>query len=566
MRKKKSFAVGLICISVSFILAFTLSLPTTREKRIIFDSSYGEEIVTLQGSYWEVPDAEYAVLICPGYSCDRQKWRPMADLLVANGYTTMSFDYSGQGASGGTIGFDNARTDNIPKEIDDAAELLHSISGIDYDHMILIGHSMGGRSILRLMYDYNSPEAVTETTKKDIGNIILMSAEVNYHYNAQASLFAGTSDDAEEPWHSYNPSYIEGTNVYIYGSTADDIVSDEDVLSVYARLGGQNVPESGEWASVQINELGSKITLGICGGTLHSYEMYSPKFAAYVNSALTDISGKTSTYPAWELSFVYLSWFFGLVGISLFLHAISHGSKWLAEDSYPVLEDSKKFLIWKAIMWVPGTIAALIICCLCVIMPFGSPVMNIPYMCFIAGYGIVMMFAYRKGKFKGTNGKLPPFSFKRKTGGKELAKCISVTAAVCFFVWFVLRATMYRLIPLNFRLFWVMFAAVIMAVGYYVSGCENDMLDKANASRKVRIIYNIIQYVPLFLLIAFYMALKSYSGMIGQVQNTVLMYVFCIPLGDYIKKKTGSRGVGAVVTAFLFQTLMITSAALISMF
>lgn len=562
----KSGIAGLVCIIISFLLAFTLNIPTMNEKTISFSSVYGDDAVSLKGSYWQVEGSDYAVLICPGYSCDRQKWRPMADLFVKNGYTTMSFDYSGQGASSGNIGFDNAKTDNIPVEIDDALEVLHELSGIDYENIILVGHSMGGRSILRLMYDYNDPAAETTVEYKPVSNIILMSAEVNYNFNAQASLFAGTTDDAEEPWHSYSAQCLNGVNAYIYGSTADDIVSDEDVLALFARIGGKDAPASGRFEAAQINELGSKLTLGITGGILHSYEMYSPEFASYVNAALEDISGNESVYPAWEFLFVYFAWFLGLAGVLLLIRALDKDSAWVAEDSVPVLTDAKAFLKRKALMWLPGTLAALIVCCVCVCMPFGSPVMNIPYMCFIAGYGLVMLLAYRKGSFKGTEGKLPKLSFKSKASGRELAVCVCVSVLVCFFVWYVLRATMYRLIPLNFRLFWVCFAAVLMAVGYYVSGCENDMLEKAGASRKVIIIYNLIQYVPLFLLIAFYLVLKSYSGMIGQIQNTILMYIFCIPLGNYIKKRSGSRAVGAVVTAFLFQTLMITSAALISMF
>ena len=41
--------------------------------------------------------------------------------------------------------------------------------------------------------------AITTVIKREIGNVILISPEVNYNYNAQASLFAGTSDEFEEP-------------------------------------------------------------------------------------------------------------------------------------------------------------------------------------------------------------------------------------------------------------------------------------------------------------------------------------------------------------------------------
>ncbi|MCQ2540569.1 MAG: lysophospholipase [Acetatifactor sp.] len=487
------------------------------------------------------------------------------NLFAVNGYAVMSFDYSGQGASSGTIGFDNAKTDAIPVQIADAVEELHRLSGIDYDHIILVGHSMGGRSILRLLYDYNSPDAQTTVEPRQVRAAILLSPEVNYEFNAQASLFAGTSDASEEPWKSYDPSCIGSTDVYLYGSTGDDIVSDEDVLAIFARIGGEDVPESGCYSDTQYNESGSIISVGVVSGVLHSYEMYSPKFAALVNDALADITGKGGKYPAKELSLIYVMWFLGLAGLGLSLSGANGSQTWMTEQEFPVLEDPGAFLKRKVLMWIPGVIAAVLLCCVCVCMPFGSPVMNIPYLCFIAGYGVVMLWAYRKGTFPGVKGKLPKPGH-RTLSKKDLFVSLGALTFYCFAVWYILRASMYRLIPFNARLFWVCFAAVFMAIGYYVSGVENDMLKAAGASRKVKLLYNLNQYVPLLLLVLFYMVLKSYSGMIGQVQNMLLMYIFCIPMGDFLKMKTGSRLTGAVVTGFLFQTLMITSAALISMF
>ncbi len=559
MRKKT--LIGVICLALSFAMLFVLSLPTLGGKDVSFASTYKESPVTLKGTYWDA-GGEYAVLICPGYSCDRQKWRPMADVFVASGFSTLAFDYSGQGASSGTIGFDNAKTDAIPVQIDAAIEELHTLSGVPYENIILMGHSMGGRSIIRLLDDYNDPNAETSLAPREIGNAILFSPEVNYHFNAQASLFAGTSDDAEEPWKSLQDSCIAGTNVYLYGSTADDIVSDEDVLAIYRHLGGTNAPESGTFEGSMVNTAGSKLTVGVTSGVLHSYQMYSPKFVRYLNEALSDITGKTVSYSAGKIGLVYAGWFTGLLGLLLTLMGLNADGRTAVTDVVPQLLDARKFLLRKCLMWLPGTLVAVVICCITVCMPFGSPVMNTPYMCFIAGYGIVMCFAYRKGTFKGTSGKLPKLSWKANK--QELLPCILVAAGLCFFVWFVLRATMYRLIPINARLFWVAFATVIMSVGYYVSGCESDMLQ--GATGKVRFLYNLIQYVPLFLLVGFYLVLKSYSGLIGQVQNLILMYIFCIPMGNFIRRKTGSRLYGAVFTAFLFQTLMITSAALISMF
>ncbi len=570
-------------MAVSMGIFILLNLPTFHEEVFTFDSDYKGKPVVLEASYYEAPDAEYAVLICPGYSCDRQKWRPMANLFVEDGLSVMTFDYAGQGASKGTIGFDNAKTDAIPKEIDDAAAMLHEISGIDYDHMILMGHSMGGRAILRLLYDYNDPTAETEVTPKDINSVILFSPEVNYEFSAQASLFAGTSDAEDPIWSGFGADSIGMTNLFIYGSTADDIVSESDVLTIYSRVSGEKCPDKGKYEAVTANEMGTITGVGVTGGVLHSYQMYSPKFGRFANEALRIIDdGIPAEYGSWHFSLIYCGWAFALLGIGCFFAGISkfegfHANnkhegtgkdeKSAGNDRGPVLIDSKKYLLHKLLLWIPGLIVAFLLCSLFVVMPFGSPVMNLPYMVCIAGYGLVMLWAYRKGRFKGTEGKLPGLGFKVKIGdGRAFAGGIAICALTCFFVWYVMRATMYRLIPLNFRLFYVLAAAVLMAAGYYVSGQESDMLDRAGASLKVRVLYQLIQYVPLFLLVIFYLAIGSLSGMIGQIQNMVLMYIFCIPLGRFVEKLTGSRILGAMISAFTFQTLMITSAALIAMF
>ncbi len=575
MKNKKNLILlisGLVSILLSTILIFISSFHTIGGKEIHFDSTYKNDEVSLSATYFEKKDAKYAVLICPGYSCDRAKWRPMANVFLANNMSVMTFDYSGQGNSFGRIGFDNAKTDEIPKEIDDALTYLHNISSIDYENIILMGHSMGGRSILRLLYDYNIEGAETTLVKKNIKNVILFSPEVNYKHSAQASLFASTDDENDYPWKDYGPSAIKDCNVYLYGSTADDVVSDYDILRISERLIGEKVQEKGTASFSKSNEYGGKITVGISNGVLHSYQMYSPQFSQYLMNAISDITSISSTYPSFIISFVYIGWFFALAGIFLTLFSlnstpsIAKEGEIVFEESLPVIENEKTFLLRKLLLWLPGLLVGVLICCICVVLPFGSPVMNIPYMCCIAGYGLVLLFFYRKGNFKGTKGKLPKPSFKIHSSKKDIIQCILVSLGIIIFAWYVLKMSMYNLLPFNIRQFWLFFATVLMSVGYYISGVEGDMLKKANAKPYIVILYNLIQYVALFLFVLFYLAIQSYSGFIGQIQNLILMYVLTIPLGNFITKKLNNRLYGSLISAFLFQALMITSAAIIAIF
>ncbi len=566
------FIIGIVSIVASIIFSIISSYNSFGGQEISFASTYKDDEVTLKGTYFEKKNAKYAVLICPGYSCDRAKWRPMANAFLMNNMSVMTFDYSGQGESYGRIGFDNAKTDAIPKEIDDALNFLHQKSNIDYENIILMGHSMGGRSILRLMYDYNMDDATTKLEKKNIKNIILFSPEVNYEHNAQASLFASTNDESEYPWVNYSPEAIKDTNVYLFGSTADDVVSSYDILRISEKLSGQNAPiERGTTDFSVTNSYGGKITVGVTSGILHSYQMYSYKFANYVNASISDITNTSSVYPSIFITFIYFSWAFALIGIGFSLFSLTYIPKGEVEenlnpyhDEIPTLVSEKDFLLRKLLLWLPGLVIGVIICCICVVLPFGSPVMNIPYMCCIAGYGLTMLFFYRKGKLKGTEGKLPRITFKVKTNKKNIIECVIVVLGICGFSWFILKMSMYNLIPWNIRIFWLVFATILMSVGYYISGVETDMLKKAKVKTRTYILYNLIQYVALFLFVLFYLAIRSYSGFIGQMQNMILMYVLTLPLGSYLGRKLDNRLYGALLSSFLFQGIMITSAAIIA--
>ncbi len=571
MRKKNSLIVlltGLGMMLFSLIICILATKETFGGKNLSFDSSYKEKRVTLKANYYEKKDADYALLLCPGYSCDRAKWRVMMNVVLSSNVSVMTFDYSGQGGSYGKIGFDNAKTDDIPTQIDDALKMLHSLSKIEYENIILMGHSMGGRSILRLMYDYHVVDADTKLEKKNVKNIILFSPEVNYKHNAQASLFASTDDENEYPWKDYSSKAIEGIDVYLYGSTADDVVSSYDILRIGERLADKKTIEEGCIDFVMTNERGGKVTIGVTSLVLHSYQMYSTRFADYLVSSLKNITGREISYPTWIVSCIYIGWIFALVGIFLSLFSLSMKDEKQETDFVAEVEivNMRSFLLNKLFLWIPGLLIGGLICSLCVVLPFGSPVMNIPYMCLIAGYGILLFILYRIGKVKGTSGKMERISFKAKAKRKEIILAILVPCFFSFYVWFILKMTMYNLLPFNIRLFWLVFSTLLMSIGYYVSSYEEDLLKKANAKKSILVLYNLIQYSALFLFVFFYLAIKSYSGFIGQMQNMLLMYALTLPLGNYVKRKIHSRLYGAIVSSFLFQAIMITSAAIISVF
>lgn len=564
--KKILLTLGAGLLMAAMLMGMLIVAPLKNEKRITFESSYKGRQVMLCGGYFEVPNAEYGVVLCPGYSCDRQKMNATAALFVKNGFSVFSFDYAGQGESGGTIGFDNAKTDAIAQEIADAMDAFHELSGISYEKTVLFGHSMGGRSILRLLYDCSNPEAVTNIVKRPVGYAILSSPDVNYHFNAQASLFSGASDAVEEPWASYSASNAAGTQIFLYGSTGDDIVTHRDIWEIYRHLGGTSGQREGVGKDWCINDTGSKVTVEVVPGVLHSFQFYSADFARMLNEACSDISGKPAAYPAGAFYGIYLSWICACIGALLITKTLSYGQDGGNAETVPVIYNMRRFLRAKALLWIPGVIFAFGVCCICVVSPWGSPIMNVPYMCFIAGYGIVMLLCYRRGRFPGASGKLPRPHFRFGCAQGKAIVPITVVALLTFAGWFTLRCTVFRLFPFNFRLVWWLFAGLLMTIGYYVSGVEEDMLTNAGASGAVRLLYATINYIPLLLFAGFYLVIRSYSGLVQQLINLALMYILFIPMGEYLKKALRNSLAGAMLSAFLFQGMMLTSASLIALF
>ncbi|MCQ2431754.1 MAG: alpha/beta hydrolase [Clostridia bacterium] len=549
--------IGLILMLCSLIGIFIINLPTMKEDVLRFDSVYEGRTTNLEASYYEVSGAGYAALICPGFSCDRQKLRTIADQFVSAGITTMTFDYSGQGASDGVIGFNNAKTNHIPTEIHDALVLLHERSGIPYDHIILAGHSMGGRSILKLF--------TLDFYREPVGAAMLIAPEVDYVFSLQSSIFAGTTDAEEAPWDTYNGQYTAGTDIYLISSTFDDTVSHKSTIELFKRLGGETDKSRGTVTPMisTINEYGSNISLCVVPGALHSYQMYAPQIKSVLNQAITDFTGIPTHYSPWAAYLLYLLWFIGFAGAYLILGELTPAAT-VSAGEIPVLDDFGTFIRRKALLWIPALLVMFLICCISVVMPFGSPVLNIIFMGSIAGYGAVLLLAYRKGRFRGTHGHLPKPTLKIRRDG--LLVTLSVLVCMVIYMVYAVRTGLYRVMPFNFRtLFWIL-AGGAMTIGYYVSGAETDMLAAAGVSRGKRLLYQLIQYVPILLYTVSYIALGSFSGLVEQMQNLMFMYVFALPLGRFFRIRTGNRLFGAAVTAFVFQAMMLMSTALIAVF
>ena len=525
MKNKIIFALAVVLVILSLIVLSVILKETNNAQIIKFNS--GDE--TLVASYYPVANSEKAILLCGGFSSDQAMLRPLANLAVSSGLSAMTFDYVGHGKSSGAIGFDNATNGQTVREIKLAIEKLKSLTALEDEDIILLGHSMGARALLELL--------VTSSYPAEYEQVILLSPQINYDNNTQSSTFTGVNDSVIAPWKDLDGKLLNNTKITLIGSTADDIVSPFSANEIYERIKQDN-----------------DVSLSLVDGVYHSYMVYSVAVASEIKEHCSYFTDDVSS-----LRIMYLSWFAIIIGLILALLSLEKLLSTNAEVLH--LVNFKKFIIFKLILWLPSLVVMAIIAVISVLMPFGSPIMSIIFIGGIAGYGVSSLIVYKKGKMRGV-AVLPKTLKKEKLKGRNIALSIVIFLSVLYVFVLGLSSGLYNLFPLNFRMFWLLVASAAMSVGFYISSQEGLMLKTSKVSMVV--IYNIVQYVLLALMAIAYLALESYSGLIGLIQNLFLLYI-SIFAGNCISRLTNTL-YGSIASAILFQCSMMTATCLMVVF
>ena len=532
-RKNNSLLViGIALLLCSLAVLFCVGMPTMQGERI----SFSVDETSLHATYYSVEGSQQAVLLCGGFSSDQQMLRPLANLFVKSGISAMTFDYSGHGRSFGTVGFDNATNGQIAKEISSAMEKLCDLSKLEEPskNLIMVGHSMGGRSILELF---------SGKTKPSCKEIILLSPQINYDNNTQSTAFTGVNDAEVEPWKSLCANDLMNIPVTLIGSGSDDIVSTQSMTEIYNRISDRGAQKN--------------VSLTMVDGVLHSYMPYSTQVAKGIFEHLG--MPDTSAFP---LAMTYGAVLVSAIALFMILCVVNTKLENQSETQSIVLVNYKKFIIRKIMIFIPSLIVMVMIACLAVFIPFGAPIMSISFIGGIAGYGIISLLTYHFGKMAGVKGRLAlRCKIKHK---RNLWIVIAVLVIALLLFDFILGSCLYGLLPLNMRLFWLVVAGAVMSIGFYVGNFESDMLKNSGASLRQVFGYNVVQYLLLFLMAIGYIAIGSYSGLVGLLQNLILMYV-CIFIGNIISKLTNTL-VGSLATGFLFQATILTSTCLMVVF
>ena len=479
-----------------------------------------------------------------------------------------SFDFSGHGRSPGILGFDNAETDRLAKQILTAKERFKQLSGLNDSKIILLGHSMGARAALQ----------ATTIDTNNISGLILLGTQVNLETNVQSNFFTGVND-VDLEWIQNLNSTNPDVNILLMSGTWDDILTKSSALLLYNKI-----------ANVTTDELNAKTTsitgkdkeLAIFPALFHNYEIYSPRVISKAKNWAAEHLGLSTTinYNASKALFRIVLWF--IILISIFTSFIT-GSKWLdkkqliSENNVTPTESPseikllnvKKFFLMKLLLWLGALVIGVVVVSILMLIPLGLPVFNLVYVGFFGGFGILLMILYRIGKVPGTEGKWIPKikgSFvKEDWKGIMLASGFFIFLAI--FTAFFARTGFFYVIALNARVIWLILFTPITALGLYIGQIENHFIQQTypEKSKKYILLNTIIGLVPFFIQVIFFLALGSISGFLGGLHGLVILAI--VFTSSIVFNKINKKSfINALFLAFIIQWLVLPQGALFSIF
>lgn len=387
---------------------------------------------------------------------------------------------------------------------------------------------MGGRAIVE--YLIGNPT--------DFGGIVLVGPQINYSNNTQSSLFTGVNDGEIEPWNTLGDEKITNTKIHILGSTWDDIATTSSLDVLNERLS-------------KLHETDYIVNKGI----FHSYEVWSPTFLKDFSEVFNEIDGQPLA-KQYTLALRIVSWFVIVISAFVLFTVLGKAEK---QSNFRLL-DYKQFVKSKLKLWLLSIVIAVVLMCLVVVIPTGSPVLNLILIVFLTGYGFMSLLKYNKNKLKGVEVLKPEEGQSVKVNWWKFV-AVFIPSGVALVVF--LRSGLYHIYPWNIRLMWLAIFTVIMAVHFYISNKEEAMLAQCNWKQKL--LYNVIQYIPMILMIVAYLCMASFTGLVGLIQNFVFL-LLAVKIGDTITRCSNSSVAGAICASLLFQSVIMNATAIIGIF
>ncbi len=573
----------------------------------------------LYSTYYEpLPqkDIGMGTIILSGFGSDQIGMQNIVSEIQEMGFHVFVFDFSGHGRSGGTLGFDNAQTDELAKQTLLAKQKFMEMSGLTSENLMMVGHSMGARVAIQ-----------SQTMDSDpVSSLFLLGTSISLVENVQSSFFTGV-EDSDISWIRSLNATNPACDIGMVSGGWDDVLTPDAAQLLQNKLITGNSSKKGTQEGLEYRR-----DLQIIPRVFHNYEVYSAKcmkaMKNWISSHQIQSEGIENKPKKTQIRIsLWIAFIVSLpLGIIFTIMADNEtpkhkrggdknknlsekpinektkekkeikkekeekgkkeiqeqkdiqkekGTK-LSERNGIMIQNIDNFLKYKLFLWVPAILVGIILCALFFIIPLGLPVFNMVYVGFIGGNGVLLLYSYKKGKLKGIKNSFNPRILQDLSNYKEKAiknqsqrrkTVIGISIYIIITLLSVLfaRSGIYFVFPANQRIFWLFLFSGFIGLGFYFGWEEQDAIKRMRIpnkkKNKSKINLNLIGLLPFFIFTVFFAILGSFSGMIGGIHGLIILGLSLL-LGDFLKKQDFPNFLIAILQAFYLQLLILPQGVL----
>ena len=533
--RNKFFLVGCFFLVMGIVGLLILDSPLRASQPVTLTSPEG---APLTATYYP-GTASRGIILFEGFGADQHMMRPMARDLNAAGWHVFTFDYSGHGASTGSLGYDNAATDRLAGQAQTAMQEFQRLSGLDASQIVWLGHSLGARVALQ--------SAVLGPLRPQ--RLVLIGAQVNLVTNEQAEFFTGTQD-VDLPWVQSLDLQNPSVPILLVIGSWDDILTPQAATKLMMKLCGEETTYcAGEFARefVSVN------------GVFHNYEIYSPRLLSSVWVWLAQADAPIPSTSGLRLGL----WVSFLLGVFLVLMGLLRAIPRRPLGDEGITVSNPKKLVWGRVwLWLPALPLSGGIMYLYLLIPLPSPAFNLIYGGFLGGYGFLIGVLYLFGRMPGVTGSLRGLRINSTalTNGWLLAAAFNVMlfSSLAFFY----RSGIGMVPPVGDRFLWIFIFMPLTALGFWLGMLESQALSRAAPDKPhYRLWTLLISLLPFYLYIGLLISLASVSGVLSAFTGLVILAVGFMQ-SEITYRLTSSAILAAVLQAILVYMLILPSGAL----
>lgn len=545
--------IGFIFTIIPITGVFVFDRPLSTSQSLKF-TDVNQNV--LAGTYYQGVQP-FGVILLEGFGSDQVTMTSLASEFVQNDWHVFTFDFSGHGRSSGILTFDNASTDRLANQTLTAIQEFKRISGLSDNGIFLLGHSLGARVALQ-----------TATINPEVAGLILLGTQLNLSTNIQSEFFTGISDN-DLLWIQSLDSDNPAVPILLISGAWDDILTPSNAELLFSKLtGGDYDHQNGVFHSRNSGNLIRQ--LKILPKLVHNYEPFSSTVIEEINVWLRNqykVDIIDSHLPAIRI----WSWIISLTGVFLLLVVLRKqffDEEGISQKSSIEITNLRSFFWGKILLWLGALPVAAILGSIFFFIPLGKPVLNLIYVCFIGGYGILLFILYKWGKMPGVQGKLIlkstkslnldiPASVPQKKL-KRILLTLGLTVAILTFTAAYTRTGWFYVFPINLRLIWLLIFTPFTALGFWIGLRESEMLSKKGGTQLAQMLIGLF---PFFLYTILMAALGSLSGMIGGLQGLVILWLV-LTFGNLIQAISHRPWLTATCMAILLYWLILPQGVL----